>query len=61
MKGLNRTFLPISFDITGKTILVLGGGRSALKRTCILQRFADRFTEVVREVCAAPRETFILI
>jgi precorrin-2 dehydrogenase/sirohydrochlorin ferrochelatase len=51
MKGLNRTYLPITYDITGKTILILGGDASAFKKIHILSRYTDRFFVVARDVC----------
>ncbi|NQV36364.1 MAG: bifunctional precorrin-2 dehydrogenase/sirohydrochlorin ferrochelatase [Phycisphaeraceae bacterium] len=51
MKGLNRTYLPITYDITGKTILILGGDASAFKKIQILSRYTDRFFVVARDVC----------
>lgn len=51
MIGLNRTYLPITYDITGKTILILGGHSSALKKIRILSTYTDRFHVVARDVC----------
>ena len=51
MKGLNRTYLPITYDITGKTILILGGDSSAFKKIQILSRYTDRFFVVAQDVC----------
>lgn len=51
MKGLNRTYLPITYDVTGKTILILGGHSSALKKIRILSAYTDRFHVVARDVC----------
>ena len=39
-------YLPISIDISGQKILIIGGGQSALKKIRILQRF-DAHMEVV--------------
>ena len=36
---MTRNFLPISIDISESKILVIGGGRRALKKIRILQRF----------------------
>lgn len=41
-------FLPISIDISGQKILIIGGGQSALKKIRILQRF-DANIEVLAE------------
>lgn len=59
MKNLNKTYLPISYDITDKTILILGGTREALKKIRILQRFTDRFFVVARHVCDCIRDAQI--
>ncbi len=59
MIGLNRTFLPISYDIQDKTILILGGTRDAFKKIAILQRFTDRFFVVGRIVCNCIRQAGI--
>lgn len=41
-------YLPISIDISGQKILIIGGGQSALKKIRILQRF-DAHLEVLAE------------
>lgn len=41
-------YLPISIDISGQKILIIGGGQSALKKIRILQRF-DAQLEVLAE------------
>jgi siroheme synthase-like protein len=41
-------YLPISIDISGQKILIIGGGQSALKKIRILQRF-NAHIEVVAE------------
>lgn len=41
-------YLPISIDISGQKILIIGGGQSALKKIRILQRF-NAHVEVVAE------------
>lgn len=43
-----KNYLPISIDISDQKILIIGGGRSALKKIRILQRF-DAKLEVVAE------------
>ena len=45
---MKRNFLPISFDISGQKILIIGGGSSAAKKIRILQRF-DAEIEVMAE------------
>lgn len=51
MIGLNRTYLPITYDVTDKTILILGGHSSALKKIKILSAYTDRFHVVAKNVC----------
>lgn len=51
MKGLNKTFLPVSIDITNQTILILGGDQSAYKKIKILQKYTDSFFVVANHVC----------
>lgn len=51
MKGLNKIFLPVSVDITDKTILILGGGNSAYKKIKILSKYTDSFFVVAKEIC----------
>lgn len=41
-------YLPISIDVAGQKILIIGGGQSALKKIRILQRF-DANVEVLAE------------
>ena len=45
---MTRNFLPISIDISESKILVIGGGRRALKKIRILQRFGANI-EVLAE------------
>ncbi len=59
MKGLNRTYLPITYDITGKTILILGGHSSAHKKIQILSRYTDRFFVVAQDVCVGIKKAMI--
>ncbi len=59
MKGLNRTYLPITYDITGKTILILGGHSSAYKKIQILSRYTDRFFVVAQDVCEGIKKAMI--
>jgi precorrin-2 dehydrogenase/sirohydrochlorin ferrochelatase len=59
MKGLNRTYLPITYDITGKTILILGGDSSAFKKIQILSRYTDRFFVVAQDVCVGIKSALI--
>jgi precorrin-2 dehydrogenase/sirohydrochlorin ferrochelatase len=45
---MTQKFLPISIDISGRKLLVIGGGKRALKKIRILQRFGAE-VEVVAE------------
>ena len=45
---MEKNFLPISIDISGQKILVIGGGESALKKINILKRF-DASIDVIAE------------
>jgi siroheme synthase-like protein len=40
------TFLPVSINITGKQILLIGGGRVAFHKATVLQRFTDDVTVI---------------
>lgn len=46
MQGLNRTYLPITLDITDKQILVVGNDEGAEKKIRILKRFTDAITQL---------------
>ncbi len=59
MKGLNRTYLPITYDVTEKTILILGGDSSAFKKIQILSRYTDRFFVVAQDVCIGIKKALI--
>jgi siroheme synthase-like protein len=43
------TFLPIGINISGKTLLIIGGGRVALHKAKILLRFTDNIKVVSQE------------
>ncbi|MDR3339612.1 MAG: bifunctional precorrin-2 dehydrogenase/sirohydrochlorin ferrochelatase [Candidatus Symbiothrix sp.] len=43
---MQKTFLPISIDITDKKILIVGGGKVAFHKAGILSRFTDKATVV---------------
>lgn len=56
---MNKNFLPISIDIFNQKILIIGGGKSALKKLKILQRF-DAWVEVIGlEICDEIKQTGI--
>ncbi len=42
MTQTKKTYLPITLDITNKTILLVGNGKSAWKKMRILQRFTQQ-------------------
>ncbi|GAB6012477.1 precorrin-2 dehydrogenase/sirohydrochlorin ferrochelatase family protein [Viscerimonas tarda] len=42
MNKENRNFLPISINITGKRILIIGGGKVGYHKASILNRFTDK-------------------
>jgi siroheme synthase-like protein len=45
-----KTFLPISINITDIKILVIGGGRTALQKVRILQKFTSPITVLAPEI-----------
>jgi len=47
-KVMKKNFFPISIDISGQKILIIGGGRSALKKIKLLQLFEANI-EIVAE------------
>jgi precorrin-2 dehydrogenase / sirohydrochlorin ferrochelatase len=49
---MKRKFLPISIDISDEKILVIGGGKSALKKIQILQRTGANIEVVAQEIIA---------
>lgn len=48
---MNKNFLPISIDIFNQRILIVGGGKSALKKLKILQRFNAWVEVIALEIC----------
>ena len=47
---MTRRFLPISIDISNQKILVIGGGKSALKKIRILQRFGAQINVIAEKI-----------
>lgn len=47
---MKKIFMPISIDISGKKILVIGGGNSALKKIKILQRFDANIEVLAKDI-----------
>lgn len=48
---MKKKYLPISIDITDEKILVLGGGKDAVSKISILQRFGANIEVIARSVC----------
>jgi len=48
---MKKNFLPISLDIAGQTILIIGGGNDAFKKLEILQRFNADVEVLALKVC----------
>lgn len=46
MPKSNLTFLPISVNITGKKIVIIGGGKVGYHKAVILNRFTDKATVI---------------
>jgi siroheme synthase-like protein len=44
-------YLPIYLNITGKSILVIGGGKTALQKVKMLQQFTSDITVTAKEIC----------
>lgn len=50
-RSIDMIFLPISINITGKKILVIGGGRIASHKISFLEQFTQNISVVALEVC----------
>ena len=50
MTKADLQFLPISLNVTGKKILMVGGGKIATHKATIMQRFVDNVTVVAPEI-----------
>jgi precorrin-2 dehydrogenase/sirohydrochlorin ferrochelatase len=48
---MTKKFLPISIDISEQKILIIGGGKSALKKVLILQRFGAEIEVIAEKIC----------
>lgn len=48
---MNKNFLPISINIAGEKILIIGGGKDAFKKLQILQRSDAEVEVLAKEVC----------
>jgi precorrin-2 dehydrogenase/sirohydrochlorin ferrochelatase len=54
---MNKNFLPISIDISGQKILIVGGGESAYKKLEILRRFDAEVEIIALDVCAKIKQS----
>ena len=54
---MNKNFMPISIDISGRKILIIGGDKSAFKKLKILQRFNAEVEVLAKEVCPEIKES----
>jgi len=52
MKKSDLQFLPISINVTGKRILLVGGGKVATHKAQIMSRFVQNVTVVAPEISA---------
>jgi len=50
MTKADLQFLPISLNVTGKKILMVGGGKIATHKATIMKRFVDNVTVVAPEI-----------
>ncbi len=48
---MNKIFMPISIDISGQKILIIGGGKSAYKKLQLLQRFGADVEILALSIC----------
>lgn len=48
---MKKNFMPISIDISGQKILLIGGGKSAFKKMKLLQRFHAEVEVLGLEIC----------
>lgn len=48
---MEKNFLPISLDIAGQKILIIGGGKDAYKKLEILRRFEANVEVIALNVC----------
>jgi siroheme synthase-like protein len=54
---MKKNFLPISIDISGQKILIIGGGQSACKKLKILQRFDANVEVLATNVCSEIKQS----
>ena len=48
---MEMKFLPVSLNITGKKILIIGGGNVTAKKIKILEQFTNEITVVADNIC----------
>ena len=48
---MEKSFLPISIDISGQKILIVGGGRSAFRKIELLKQYNAEIKVVARTTC----------
>ncbi|MBI5555548.1 MAG: bifunctional precorrin-2 dehydrogenase/sirohydrochlorin ferrochelatase [Elusimicrobia bacterium] len=53
---MKMTFLPIAIRISGKKLLIIGGGKTALQKMKTLRRFTKSITLVAPRVCAGIKQ-----
>jgi siroheme synthase-like protein len=54
---MKKNFMPISIDISGQKILIVGGDQSAYKKLKILQRFDAEVEILAKEVCSEIKQS----
>ncbi len=55
--AMKKNFLPISLNIAGRKILIVGGGEDACKKLQILRRFNAEVEILARKVCERIKES----
>lgn len=53
---MERAYFPMFVDITGKKVIVVGGGQIALRRVRTLQKFGADIRVIAPELCGGFRE-----
>lgn len=55
------TFLPIAIRISGKKLLIIGGGKTALQKVKTLRQFTKSITILAPQVCAEIKQSGLTI
>lgn len=55
-QNTNMTFMPISLNLTGKEILIVGGGKVAFHKIKLISPYTNNFRIVAKEVCNEIKE-----